>query len=277
MSGNLVKGVYSTRKKLTDLTPAVINGEDIADPEIRRIIRATCVKEELAAESTAEGGWACDGKHYTVKTKPGKKLAAANPKMKSGVPVKRVRIRVRSNTAEIVRMDAGREAKFVLPDEKHHIAIYRKPDGDWLGVAVSAFEAHRRLREQRALFEKTGVRKDLIVNRAAVNGAEFVTCLCKNDMVRLKNIKTARRDLYRVVSASVEASGGPDMWLYHHTVAKLPDKKEAARDERLKDLRSELVETEHVLRIRNWSELMEKRKMQKVTVNPIGRIFPCHD
>ena len=272
MSGNLVKGVYSTRKKLTDLTPAVINGEDIADPEIRRVIRVTCIKEGLAAESTAEKGWICDGTYYTVKAKPGKKLAAASPRMKSGMPIKRVRIRVRSNSAELVRMDAGREAKFVLPDEKHHIAIYRKPDGEWLGVAVSAFEAHRRLREQRALFEKTGVRKDLIVKRAPVNGAEFVTCLCKNDMVRLKNLKTARRDLYRVVSASVEASGGPDMWFYHHTVVDRPDAKEAAKDDRLKQLRDELRETGRAVRVRNWPELMDKRAIEKVSVNPIGEV-----
>lgn len=274
--GNLVKGVYTTRKKLTDLTHSVINSDDagIADPEIRRVIRATCVKEGLAAESTAEKGWICDGTYYTVKPKPGKKLAAANPRMKSGVPIKRVRIRVRSNTAELVRTDGGREAKFVVPKEKHHLAIYRKPDGNWLGVAVSAFEAHHRLREQQALFKKTGVRKDLVVNRGPVNGAEFVTCLCIDDMVRLKNLKTGQRDLYRVVSASVDAepSGRPDMWFRYHTVADLPDSKESAKDERLKELREELLETERAVRVRNWPELMDERAMEKVSVSPIGEM-----
>ena len=146
-----------------------------------------------------------------------------------------------------------------------------------MGHQVSYFEGHRRWRKQVALFNKTRVRQDLVVNRAGIAGEKFLTWLCEDDFVRLKNLKTGARDLYYIVSKSVDENNRPDIWFYHHTLAKLPDKKEAARDDRVRMLRESLLQEGRAVRVRNWPELMEKRKMEKVSVDPIGRVFACHD
>ena len=286
ITGNLIQGVYATRKKVQDLTAAMINEEDIADPAIRNIIRAECVKRGLAQTSSKKNKcWLqADGKYYTLKAKPGRKLADPPPLLPckktdpaTYTPIKRVRIHIHSRTAELVHKVAGKPAKYVLPEGNHHLAIYKKPDGEWIGVPVSFFEAHRRWQPQRKMFLRTGVLKDLIVNRAPIKGATFVTWICENDLVRLTNLKTKKRELYRVVSKSVDADGRPDIWFYHHTVAALPDKKQAAGDERLRVMREEFLETERVVRVRQWPELLEERALEKVSVDPIGRVFPCND
>jgi hypothetical protein len=192
-------------------------------------------------------------------------------------PIKRVRIHINSNTAYLVRKAGGKPAKYILPEGNHHLAIYRRPHGKFFGVTVSYLEACSRWREQETLFKKSGVRKDLVVNRCQLGGADFITWLCENDMVRLTNLKTKQRDLYRVVSKAVDANGHPDIMFYHHTVAKVPDKKEASTDEVAGRVREQQLESELVLRVRNWTELMDDRKMEKVTVDPIGRVLPCHD
>jgi hypothetical protein len=268
----------------------MINEDDtIADATIRGIIRAECVTRKLAQQPTGKKDkvWLHEGKPYTIKAKPGRKLADPPPVLptrprKPGdpiafTPIKRARIHLNSRTAELVRKDGGRPAKYVLPDRNHHIEIYRTPDGNWVGHQVSYFEGHRRWRKQVALFNKTRVRQDLVVNRAGIAGEKFLTWLCEDDFVRLKNLKTGARDLYYVVSKSVDENNRPDIWFYHHTLAKLPDKKEAARDDRVRMLRESLLQEGRAVRVRNWPELMEKRKMEKVSVDPIGRIFACHD
>jgi CRISPR-associated endonuclease Csn1 len=288
MKGDLIQGVYATRKKVQDLTGAMINDEDtIADPAIRKIIRAECVTRGLAQQPSSKKDkcWLHeDGKYYTLKAKPGRKLAEPPPLLlckktdpATYTPIKRVRIHIHSITAQLVHKVAGKPAKYVLPEGNHHLAIYKKPDGEWVGVPVSFFEAHRRWQPQRKMFLRTGVLKDLVVNRAPIKGATFVTWICENDIVRLTNLVTKKRELYRVVSKSVDADGRPDIWFYHHTVAALPDKKQAAGDERLRAMRDEFKETERVVRVRQWPELLEERRLEKVSVDPIGRVFPCND
>jgi len=283
--------VYATRKKVQDLTPDMINEDDtIGDATIRNIIRAECVARKLAREPTDKKDkvWLHEGKPYTIKAKPGRKLADPPPLLparprKPGqpitfTPIKRVRIHLNSGTAELVRKVGGRPAKYVLPEGNHHIEIYRTREGNWVGHQVSYFEGHRRWRKQVALSKKTRVPQDLVVNRAGSAGETFVTFLCEDDMVWLNNLKTGARDLYYVVSKSVDdKTKGPDICFYHHTLAKLPDKKEAARDDRVRMLRDSLRQEGRAVRVRNWPELMEKRRMEKVSVDPVGRVFPCHD
>jgi hypothetical protein len=264
--------------------------ETIGDATIRDIIRAECVKRKLAKEPTDKKDriWSHQGTHYTIKAKPGRKLADPPPLLparprKPGepitfTPIKRVRIHENKRTAELVRKDGGRPAKYVLPDRNHHIEIYRTPEGNWVGHQVSYFEAHRRWRKQVALYKKTGVCQDLVVNRAGTAGETFSTFLCEDDMVWLTNRKTGARDLYYVVKKSVDDKRKrPDISFYHHTLAKLPDKKEGVRDDRVRMLRESLCQDERAVRVITWSDLMDKRRMVKVSVDPIGRVFPCHD
>jgi hypothetical protein len=165
----------------------------------------------------------------------------------SAIPIKRVRLLVVSTKAERLRKVAGWPVKFALPEKElgnHHLEIYQKSDGSWAGHCISRFQAHKRLREG----------KPLVNRQVHPNGGEFVMWLCINDLVQLWDPNTGASDLYRVQKIS---SGSHMLVLRLHTAARIDDKESAGP-------------TDACNQLRLW-------RMQKVHLDPLGRIFPCHD
>jgi CRISPR-associated endonuclease Csn1 len=167
--------------------------------------------------------------------------------MPSGVPIKRVRITTVEKTALPIRNVAGKPVKFVKPGGNHHLEIYETPDGKWTGRCVSRFEACERLR-----------RGQPVVSRQGPDGAKFLMSLAINDMVQLTDPETGEINLYRVQMTSHNPDlDKPDITFRLHWAAQIDEKATAVRSA-------------------SWSAC-KKRLPHKVTVDPIGRIFPCHD
>jgi len=163
--------------------------------------------------------------------------------MPSGVPIRRVRITATEKTAVPIRCIEGKPTKFVIPGGNHHVEIYKKPDGSWTGKCVSRFEACERLR-----------RGEPVVCRDRGDGSRFLMSLAINDMVQLTNPDTGEVNLYRVQKIS---SGSHMLVLRLHTAARIDDKETAGPSDSVNVLRK-------------WN-------MQKITVDPIGRVLPCND
>ncbi|MFB3892403.1 MAG: type II CRISPR RNA-guided endonuclease Cas9 [Phycisphaerae bacterium] len=177
----------------------------------------------------------------------GKALVNPPLTMPSGVPIKRVRVESVERTAVPVRTGSdGQADKYLLPGGNHHVEIYELPDGTWTGRAISRFEAHLRVRRAKP-----------VVDRNGAGGGKFVMSLCMNDML-LITLK-GNRALYRVQNTSVSS---PLLVLRMHTAALTDDDVPEVKAAR------HLVAT--------W-ESFRKLSPEKVTVDPLGRIHPCHD
>ncbi len=163
--------------------------------------------------------------------------------MPSGVPIKRVRITTTEKSAIPVRSIKGKPAKFVKTGGNHHMEVYEKPDGTWTGRCVSRFEACERLR-----------RGEPVVCRDPGDALTFKMSLCINDMVELTDPETGEMRLYRVQKTS---SGDHMVTLRLHTAARIGEKETEGPSDSVNVLRK-------------WN-------MNKVTVDPLGRIHPCHD
>ena len=173
----------------------------------------------------------------------GKVLTAPTLRMPSGVPIKRVRIETVEKTAIEIRRVNGRAAKFVLPGGNHHVEIFQKPDGSWTGRCVSRFDACERLRKKLP-----------VVDRAdQPDGSKFLFSFCINDMAQLTDPETGEVRLCRVQWIS----DGPDIMFRLHSAARIDDKETGVR-------------------VKSWGK-MQSLRAQKVTVDPVGRVFPCHD
>jgi len=204
---------------------------------IRDPVVQQVVRDRLAEQGVEEKG---SGAFGNVLTQP-------PLTMPSGVPIKRVRITTVEKTALPIRKVAGRAVKFVKPGGNHHLEIYEKPDGTWTGRCVSRFEACERLR-----------RGEPVVSRRGPDGARFLMSLAINDMVQLTDPETGEVALYRVQKTSHNPDcDKPDITFRLHWAAQIGDKSTAVRTA-------------------SWGAC-KKRLPTKVTVDPIGRVFPCHD
>jgi len=173
----------------------------------------------------------------------GKVLTEPTLRMPSGVPIKRVRIGTVEKTAIEIRRVNGQAAKFVLPGGNHHVEIFQKPDGSWTGRCVSRFEAHQRLRQGKG-----------VVDHQGEQDWTFLMSLCINDMVQLTDPDTGEVKLYRVQKIS---SGSHMVVLRLHTAAEIEDEASDGPSDSCNQLR-------------RW-------RMEKVQVDPLGRVFPCDE
>ena len=82
--------------------------------------------------------------------------------------------------------------------------------------------------------------------------------LCINDVLRIT--KDDQEKLYRIQNTSVSS---PLLTLRLHTAARTDDSADPA-----------IKATRHL--VTTW-ESFRKLKPQKVTIDPLGRIFPCND
>lgn len=223
---------YVYRKRIEQLTPAMVN--DIRDPAIKKIIQDECAKRRI---------------DLTQKKAVGKALLDPPVTMPSGVPIKRVRIKVRSHAMIPLRTDGERLIKAVEPGENHHVEIFETTDKKartvWTGRIVSRFDAHRRLRLGQP-----------IVDRKGNEGETFIMSLCNNDMVLVT--QDGRDVLYRVQKIAKGAGlSGIDITLRLHTAATIDDKATMKR-------------------LASWSALRAVAP-RKVTVGLLGTIQASND
>lgn len=159
-------------------------------------------------------------------------------------PVKKVRISVkmREETVFPINDETGQPYRYVTFGNNHHIEIIKNlKTGKYDGVVVTAMEAARRAR----------IGKEAIIQRDHGPDYEFVMSLSINEMVRIPHNGVNKH--YRVKKVTKGK-----ITLQEHCVAN-----DEIKDNLVGDSRSA-------------NELM-KMGMQKITITPIGEVFPAND
>jgi CRISPR-associated endonuclease Csn1 len=143
-------GEFAIRKKLEDLTPAMVEG--IRDPVIREIVM------QRLREKGINIGRRKRGDSDETDDAPGRAI----PKdvwrepllMSSGVPIKKVRIVKRDETIRALRDGAA----WVKPGAIHHICLFeRQQNGKCIrdAIFVSMLDAVKRIRRREPLIQRT--------------------------------------------------------------------------------------------------------------------------
>ncbi len=241
------KGVtlYAVRKKLEDLTPAMIN--KIADPVVRRI-----VKDHLRSHNIDP-----DAKGSSIPSRVFKNqvlyMKTRKTQSDNKIPIKKVRIHQPFNN---IILFPKHEKTGVEPGNNHHVVLYRYKDSKGHlkqdGEICTLFEAVRRL-----------TRGEPVIQRNLDNGREFLCSLAINEMVLLgmeesevdwENplFEELSKNLYRVQKISIN-----EITLRHHLVAVLKD---------------DLGEEPGLSR-----PTLSSFKGIKVRIDRIGRIHKAHD
>lgn len=210
---------FVARKPVTALTKAMIDSDEaIRDPEIRRIIR----------QHVADNGG------------DPKKAFATLPMLKTpdgaGRPIKRVRVLVKQQQNLMVPLNARIRA-YADTSTNHHMAIWRRPDGEIDFEVVALHEAVRRL--------KSG---EKVVKRERGDGCQFLMSLMPGDMLEFPDGNG--RFAYRVVEG---------VWASSQSV--LADHASA----------------DGTIWKRPTVPSLIASGARKVTVDPIGRIRPAND
>lgn len=152
-----VPEVITRRKKLSELTKSEVS--DILERR-RRVIRDEEI-ENLVRSYIEKAGGASDAL---------KKITTDSPlRLKSGVPIFKVRVFIKNATAFALR----HEKELVIPGNTHHLSIFSLGDGDYHFETVPLIEAVRRLR----------AKEKIVWNRyhGMPPHAEFLFHLCPGD------------------------------------------------------------------------------------------------
>ncbi len=173
---------------------------------------------------------------------------AHHPRMKSGVPINKVRIRVVASTVDI---GEGARQRHVILGSNHHVEIYEVKDKDgkprWDGEVVSTFEAARRLQQ-----------KTPVVKGDHGEGKKYVFSLAKGENIELK--KNGQKILFLVRSISKNEQG-------YVTIEYIDN-----NDARLKKL---------IKNSKKWYraslESLRKMNCRKVLVTPLGELRTAND
>ena len=157
------------------------------------------------------------------------------------VQIKKVRICDTFTKMILLKDKSGKPYRAVAPGSNQHIEIIEYTDEKGRikrdGKVVTMFEAVRRNRKG-----------ELVVQRDHGLNKKFICSLAINDMVIMPN-KKGEKDLFRVQKMSINKQ----IYFRHHTAAKIDD------DTTL---------------IRKQASLFDG---YKVTVDPLGRIYPAND
>lgn len=218
-----VSGEFVVRKPIEVLTPAMI--DEIRDPTIKLL-----VVNRLRERGIEQGS----------KEKLPKDLWKEPLRMKSGVPVRKVRLIRRDRTIQPIRGGAAN----VKPGSIHHLCLFEFKDTRGKtkrdAVFVSMLEAINRLKDKRPIIERTYPGKP---------DAKFVMSIAANEFVMIKH-----GDHEALCRFETAASTSQQMWFRHHTAAGKSAEK-----------------------LGIVSKMPGTFEGRKVTVDPIGRIRWAND
>lgn len=234
------EGVYSCRVDLRALTPSM--AASIADPVVRELVYTRL------REHGVEPGAGSKAVSPSVFEQP---LYMPSKNGKRGPVIRRVRIRKNLKNLIPIKDRDGKVYRYVEPGSNHHVTIFEYEDDRGrvrrCKEVVTRFEA-----AQRAL------RKEPVIRRTHPERSEakFLMSLSINDMVRVEDGE-GKKHLCRVQKMSGgDSEEGIDIYFRLHTAATI-----------------ESHETE--IRLRSLSA--EKFKVEKVSVDVLGRIYSAHD
>lgn len=163
------------------------------------------------------------------------------------IPIKRARIRKSDST---IRVGGGSAARFVAPRANNHMEIIAILDTagkvkKWEGAIVSRFEAHQRKSDGRP-----------VIQRDHGPGKKFLFSIAVGEHVMMKRDGAKIEELIRVISIS----DGQVEFVVHNDARSDSDRKKIPG-----------------ARITSAPAALQKRKVRKVVVDPLGNILPAND
>ncbi len=242
--GMIDENTFVLRKPLADIT--MNEAQNIRDEKVRALVLRRLEEWGVNTDPAAKG----------VKFK-GKEVFAEPLYMSddgkqngNAAQIKKVRIKVTGTGLIPFKDKDGKNYRYAMPDNNHHLEIYEYTDKKGKtkrkAVAVTLFEARRRVRAgEPVVTRKLEGHPD----------AKLLVWFCKNDMVLVNGVnkgKTYKDELCRVQKFSTTLT--VDISLRKHTAATLLNEEEI----RIVSLPLDL-------------------DIKKVTVTPLGRIIPNND
>lgn len=211
--------------------------DKIVDPVVKEIVKARLLEFGVTFEKKGEIPREVWSEPLYMKSKKGMK-----------VEIKKVRIQEPKNNVILLKDKTGKPYKAVEPGNNHHVEIFECEDAKGkkkkIGKIITLYDTIQRSRQHKQIVQKEND-----------NNSRFLFSLAQNEMFMLKN-DTGGFDLHRVQYITLLPTG-PRIVLRPHTYAgKL----------------SESDKTPFIQR-RTPNTL----DGYKVTVDPIGRIFPAKD
>lgn len=219
-----VTGEFVVRKRLEDLTPSM--AVDIRDETIRALVLARLDQHGVKYGRGTEGSIPAEVWREPLL-------------MKSGVPIRKVRLIRREKTIQPIREGTA----LVKPGSTHHVSLFKlsgnKGQPDYDAVFTTTLDAMQRIKQ----------RKPIITSRHTDDpNAEFQFSLSQSEMLLLE-IDGSNR----LVRFDTAASTSKQMWFLPHTSAD-----------------------QHG-RISKKPNTLMKLNPRKVTVDPLGRIRWAND
>jgi hypothetical protein len=273
-----VDGQFVKRKPLADLSPSEI--DKIRDGGIKRLVI------QRLEEAGIDFG---RGTKLEKSQEKLMKVVLANIAMKSGVPVKKVRLLIPEKTIRPIRRDAGNLA-YVKPDSTHHLCLFRWQENGTTkcdAVFITMLDAADRINQQKRTLtrllkewkkfglgateirdRKRSAMRDIaerypVIQRDATKlegedrkrippEAEFVMSLSSRELILLE---IDGQD--RLYSYNTAASTTRQMSFYPHTAAKCDGKLYG--------------------KLTKYPNSLLELNPRKVTVDPLGRIRWAND
>jgi CRISPR-associated endonuclease Csn1 len=223
------KEFHVIRKPLAALTPADITGDKIVDPHVRRLVQEAYAKACAVTGKSKPSDVFADPVH----------LPALPNRNGPPVPIRKVRMRVRSKAMAVG--DADHRRRYVMQDKDglHHTVISSARKGSrevWVEAPASRLDVQNRLRQ-----------KQQIVRPDETSDTEMMFHLCKGDSIELDTADGGRAIYVVRGIAATDISVVPAF--------------DASTDNRSSDTR-----------IRSPNKLRE-RNPRPVVVTPAGRVF----
>lgn len=245
-------GEYShIRKWVHSLSADAINSEDEFDKEGQLKSAAAIVDVEIRR---------CVQQKLKELGDP-KKLEQDPATMKSGMPIRRVRIRKKNKTLAVGK---GIRQRNVESGSNHHIEIV-EVEGEWYGIVVSLLVAHQRKKAGKP-----------IVQRDHGPGKQFICSLVNSDAFEWE-ADEGHREVFRVRTIDVTAGG--KIWFVRNADArKLGDITSSDKSS------LSLAKQAGMKRNRgakDWfqatPEILREGRFQKVTITPLGEVRPVNN
>ncbi|MCC7395152.1 MAG: hypothetical protein IT553_09925 [Sphingomonadaceae bacterium] len=220
MTGGIKYRVLVERTPIVDLSVADIDGEDLAkdstrvrDPAVRRTLRRRLAEVEGDLKKAMSEPLILDGGSSVVQ---------------------KVRLERKRQLEGMRRVHNGLSD----PENKHHVAIYKRADGTYRGSAVSMFDVAKRITQRLPTIDKS-----------PADGSSFIMSLSKGDVLELPD----PRAQYWVVR---ELKSNGQVTLVPHIEAR---------------------PTKQAVNYKPTVGGLMRLNPRKVAVDPIGRVRPAND
>ncbi len=236
--GGKVENLYWTRKPLEALTGPM--AREIQDRNVR----------EIVVDRLGEKGW--DGKSRSLPKDWWREPLFLEPRESEGIPIPIRKVRVRTTLNDPLSLGH----RFAVLGNNHHMEVFSRANGDgteeFFAVCVSQKEAMERVRR----------RKEPILRRDFGPGTRFRMSLARKESFMVENPDSGERTLcvLQKLSGSFSPSGKMDLYFRDHRDSRTAT--EAGKNP--------------FQRVVSFGKFM-KCKIQKVQVDPLGRLYPAGD